>query len=76
MGAKVCVRVCESARGSTWVVGGGGVPMGMVGWGVGRQYGRVATWHVEGAGVRRSPQAGGYVARVRGSESMHYHAIT
>eukprot|EP00966_Prymnesium_polylepis_P297326 6869475-Prymnesium_polylepis.1 len=71
MGVKVCERVCVSARGSVWVAGGGGVHMGMVGYEVGRQYGHVATWHAEGAGVRRGPRAGKYVGRVCGSKSMH-----
>ena len=31
MGTRVCVRVCVSARGSVWVVGGGGVPLGVEG---------------------------------------------
>ena len=75
MGTRVCVRVCVSARRGVWVVGGGGVPMGVVGYGVGKQYGRVATWHVEGTGVRRGPRADGYVGRIRGSGSMYDHVI-
>eukprot|EP00966_Prymnesium_polylepis_P026482 611226-Prymnesium_polylepis.1 len=47
-GTRVCVRVCVSARRGVWVVEGGGVPMGVVGYGVGKRYGRVATWHVYG----------------------------
>eukprot|EP00966_Prymnesium_polylepis_P137337 3173566-Prymnesium_polylepis.1 len=73
---SVCEGVCECPW-KCMAGRGRGVPMGVVGYGVGKQYGWVATWYVEGAGVRRGAhgRTDGYVGRVRGSESIHDHVI-